>query len=76
MSAPRLGGVAGSDVAMDTRSGIWSPEDRQDGAEPTVLADALAPDRVARLIAWIVSAPPVVVVKEVTVTPLLEQEWP
>ncbi|KGH45251.1 short-chain dehydrogenase [Modestobacter caceresii] len=62
--------------AMDTSWGVWSPEDRQNGAEPNVPADALAPDQVARLIAWIASAPPDVVLNEVTVTPLLEQGWP
>ncbi|SNR91895.1 SDR family oxidoreductase [Blastococcus mobilis] len=62
--------------AMDTSWGVWSPEDRQDAAEPTVPADALAPEQVARLITWIAAAPQDVVLNEVTVTPLLEQGWP
>lgn len=62
--------------AMDTSWGVWSPEERQDGAEPTVPAEALAPDQVARLITWIATAPPDIVLNEVTVTPLLEQGWP
>ncbi|MEX2290909.1 MAG: SDR family NAD(P)-dependent oxidoreductase [Mycobacteriales bacterium] len=61
--------------AMDTSWGIWSPDDRGSG-EPTVPADALAPDQVARLITWIASAPADLVLNEVTVTPLLEQGWP
>ncbi len=62
--------------AMDTNWGVWSPGERHDGAEPAVPADALAPGQVARLITWIASAPPDVVLNEVTVTPLLEQGWP
>lgn len=62
--------------AMDTNWGVWSPEDRDAGVAPTVPADALAPDQVARLITWIATAPPDVVLNEVTVTPLLEQGWP
>ncbi|WP_448615095.1 SDR family oxidoreductase [Modestobacter sp. URMC 112] len=62
--------------AMDTSWGVWSPEDRRDGATPTVPADALAPEQVARLIAWIAAAPLDVVLNEVTVTPLLERGWP
>ena len=62
--------------AMDTSWGVWSPEDRDGGAEPTVPADALNPEQVARLIAFIATAPADVVLNEVTVTPLLEQGWP
>ena len=62
--------------AMDTSWGVWSPEDRADGAAPAVPADALSPDQVARLITWIAAAPPDVVLNEVTVTPLLEHGWP
>lgn len=62
--------------AMDTSWGVWSPEDRAAGARPTVPADALAPEQVARLITWIAAAPPDVVLNEVTVTPLLERGWP
>ncbi len=55
---------------------IWPDMVGRGGAAPTVPADALAPDQVARLIAWIAAAPPDVVLNEVTVTPLLEQGWP
>lgn len=62
--------------AMDTSRGMWFPENRRDGAKPTVPADALAPEQVARLITWIATAPPDVVLNEVTVTPLLGQGRP
>ncbi len=62
--------------AMDTSWGVWSPEDRRDAQERTVPADALPPEQVAQLIAWIAAAPPDLVLNEVTVTPLLEQGWP
>ena len=61
--------------AMDTSWGVWSPEDRGSAA-PTVPPEALPPEHVAQLIAWIAAAPPEVVLNEVTVTPLLEQGWP
>lgn len=58
--------------AMDTSWGVWSPEDR--GAAPsTESSDALPPQQVADLIAWIVAAPSDLVLNEVTVTPLREQ---
>ena len=62
--------------AMDTSWGVWSPEDRSSSAGTTPPAEALAPEQVARLIAWIAAAPQDVVLNEVTVTPLLEQGWP
>ena len=61
--------------AMDTSWGVWSPEDRGSG-QPTVPPDALAPEHVARLIAWIAAAPAGLVLNEVTVTPLQEKGWP
>lgn len=62
--------------AMDTSWGVWSPQDRTVTGSPSPPADALPPDQVARLITWIASAPPDVVLNEVTVTPLLENGWP
>ena len=62
--------------AMDTSWGLWTPEERSGDGAPTVPADALAPEQVARLITWIAAAPPDLVLNEVTVTPLLEQGWP
>lgn len=61
--------------AMDTSWGVWTPEDRGTG-QPTVPADALAPEQVADLIRWIAAAPADLVLNEVTVTPLLERGWP
>ena len=62
--------------AMDTSWGLWSPEERGGPGQPTEPADALPPQQVAELIAWIAAAPPGLVLNEVTVTPLLEQAWP
>ncbi len=61
--------------AMDTSWGIWSPEDRG-SAKSTVPADALPPQQVADLIVWIATAPPGLVLNEVTITPLHEEGWP
>ena len=62
--------------AMDTSWGAWTPEDRTGSDDRSSPADALPPDQVAHLIAWIAAAPADVVLNEVTVTPLLEQGWP
>lgn len=62
--------------AMDTSWGLWSPAERAGAGAPTVPDDALPPEQVGELIAWIVGAPPGLVLNEVTVTPLLEQGWP
>lgn len=63
--------------AMDTSWGAWSPEDRTDSPPKTpTTSEALPAEQVAQLITWIVSAPPGMVLNEVTVTPLLEQGWP
>ena len=61
--------------AMDTSWGVWTPEERG-SVSPTVPADALPPRQVADLIVWIATAPPDLVLNEVTVTPLEEQGWP
>ena len=61
--------------AMDSNWGVWSPQDRG-STTPTVPEDALPPQRVAELLVWMESAPPDVVLNEVTVTPLQEQGWP
>ncbi len=61
--------------AMDTSWGVWSPEDRG-SAKSTVPADALPPQQVADLIVWIATAPPGLVLNEVTITPLHEEGWP
>lgn len=63
--------------AMATHWGTFDPQER--GARtgrPQPEDEALAPDQVAELIAWITSAPPGLVLNEVTVTPLQEQGWP
>ncbi len=62
--------------AMDTSWGVWSPDERSGGGRPTVPPDALPPEQVAELIAWIAAAPPELVLNEVTVTPITEQGWP
>lgn len=61
--------------AMDTSWGLWSPGERGSG-QPAGPPDALPAEQVADLIAWMVAAPPGLVLNEVTVTPLLEQGWP
>lgn len=61
--------------AMDSNWGVWSPQDRGEAA-PTVPPEALPPEQVADLLVWMVSAPPDLVLNEVTVTPLTEQGWP
>jgi len=62
--------------AMDTSWGVWTPEDRTNSGPQAPSADALDPEHVARLILWIATAPPDVVVNEVTLTPLMERGWP
>ena len=65
--------------AMATSWGAWSPDDRDgSGAQPAdrPADEALPPDQVADLIAWIVAAPGGLVLNQVTVTPLHEQGWP
>jgi NAD(P)-dependent dehydrogenase (short-subunit alcohol dehydrogenase family) len=65
--------------AMATSWGLFDPGSRAadgsgDPAKPQ--SEALPPDQVADLIAWIVAAPDGLVLNQVTVTPLLEQGWP
>jgi NAD(P)-dependent dehydrogenase (short-subunit alcohol dehydrogenase family) len=65
--------------AMATSWGVWKPEERQtphgqQEAQPE--DEALPADRVAELIAWIVTAPSSLVLNQVTVTPLHERGWP
>ena len=60
---------------IDSNWGLWSPQSRGTTA-PETPAAALAPEQVAALLVWMASAPPDVVVNEVTVTPLHEQGWP
>ncbi|MCF6734944.1 SDR family oxidoreductase [Blastococcus sp. KM273129] len=63
--------------AMATSWGVWDPSARRpagvgDAPDPR---DALPPERVAELVAWLVQAPGELVLNEVTVTPLHEQGW-
>jgi NAD(P)-dependent dehydrogenase (short-subunit alcohol dehydrogenase family) len=64
--------------AMATSWGAWEPSDRAAGAGRPRQADdeALPPDQVADLVAWIVTAPSGLVLNQVTVTPLHEKGWP
>ena len=63
--------------AMATHWGSWSAEDRGDGepggADPR---EALPPERVAELIAWIATAPPEFALHEAIAAPLHEAGWP
>lgn len=66
--------------AMATSWGVWDPDERRTadpgGTDATSDADALPAGQVADLVAWILTAPPSLVLNEVTVTPLNEQGWP
>jgi NAD(P)-dependent dehydrogenase (short-subunit alcohol dehydrogenase family) len=65
--------------AMATSWGVWDPQGRHAGAPErgeTPESEALPADQVADLIAWIVAAPPGLVLNQVTVTPLHERGWP
>ena len=63
--------------AMATHWGTFAPDERDhgDGVDGRP-EDRLPPDTVASYIAWLVTAPPELVVNESTVTPLNEQGWP
>jgi NADP-dependent 3-hydroxy acid dehydrogenase YdfG len=61
---------------MATSWGAWDAEQRQDLHATHSPTTALAPREVARLITWICTAPPEVVVNEVIITPLEEAGWP
>lgn len=64
--------------AMATSWGLWGEAERGAAeSDPDRSAgESLPPEQVADLIAWIVAAPPGLVVPQVTVTPLLEHGWP
>ena len=62
--------------AMATQWGTWTPEERSDDRESARPREALAPEQVAQLIAWIATAPPHLVLDEAVVTPLDEHGYP
>ena len=62
--------------AMATHWGAWSAEKRDAQQRPGGSREALAPETVAALIAWIATAPPELVLDEAIVTPLDEQGYP
>ncbi len=64
--------------AMATSWGSWEPGERRaaDGGGPVDPTEALPPEQVADLVAWIYAAPTGLLLNQVTVTPLLEQGWP
>jgi NAD(P)-dependent dehydrogenase (short-subunit alcohol dehydrogenase family) len=62
--------------AMATHWGAWSPEERDAERRPSSPREALPPETVAAFIAWIVTAPPELVLDEAIVTPLDEQGYP
>jgi NAD(P)-dependent dehydrogenase (short-subunit alcohol dehydrogenase family) len=61
--------------AMATHWGTWSPADRD---QPSLAApeDALPPQDVADYIAWLVCAPPHLIVTEAVIAPIRERGWP
>ena len=64
--------------AMATSWGVFDPADRRASGTATEQPEdeALPPDQVADLIAWIVAAPGGLVLNQITVTPLHEKGWP
>jgi NADP-dependent 3-hydroxy acid dehydrogenase YdfG len=63
--------------AMATQWGTWSADERGSGESDAGSArEALPPEMVADLIAWIATAPPELVLNEAIVSPLEEQGWP
>jgi NADP-dependent 3-hydroxy acid dehydrogenase YdfG len=62
--------------AMATHWGTWSAEQRASAEPAGNPYEALPPERVAELIAWIATAPPELVLNEAIVSPLHEQGWP
>jgi NADP-dependent 3-hydroxy acid dehydrogenase YdfG len=62
--------------AMATHWGTWSADERRSDSPTPDPRAALPPDAVADFIAWIVTAPPELVLNEATVTPLDETGWP
>ena len=62
---------------MATSWGAWDAAGRHATTSRDHATDeALPPEHVADLIAWIAAAPPDLVLTQVTVTPLHEQDWP
>jgi NAD(P)-dependent dehydrogenase (short-subunit alcohol dehydrogenase family) len=61
---------------MATGWGAWDAEQRRDPRPEPPPTSALAPREVGRLITWICTSPPEVVLNEVVITPLLETGWP
>jgi NADP-dependent 3-hydroxy acid dehydrogenase YdfG len=63
--------------AMATHWGTWTADERGE-REPTPPSarEALLPEMVAELIAWIATAPPELVLNEAIVSPLNEEGWP
>jgi NAD(P)-dependent dehydrogenase (short-subunit alcohol dehydrogenase family) len=65
--------------AMDTSWGTWTANQRDHPGRPPSARpaeEALPPEQVAELIAWIAAAPPAMTMPQVIVTPLLERGWP
>jgi 3-oxoacyl-[acyl-carrier protein] reductase len=62
--------------AMATHWGTRSADERRSDTPNADPRRALPPDAVADFIAWIVTAPPELVLNEATVTPLDEAGWP
>jgi NADP-dependent 3-hydroxy acid dehydrogenase YdfG len=61
---------------MATNWGMWSSDERQEGAPAVPPTQALPPADVAALIVWIAAAPPELVLNEAVVSPLNEGGWP
>lgn len=62
---------------MATSWGSWEAARRQSSQRaPESAARALPPERIASLIVWLASAPPELVLNEITATPLEETGWP
>jgi NADP-dependent 3-hydroxy acid dehydrogenase YdfG len=62
--------------AMATHWGTWATEQRAAERRASSPREALPPESVAALIAWIATAPPELVLDETIVTPLDEQGYP
>jgi NAD(P)-dependent dehydrogenase (short-subunit alcohol dehydrogenase family) len=64
--------------AMDTSWGTWTGSQRHTPGQPSAppAEEALPPEHVADLIAWIAAAPPAMTLPQVIVTPLREHGWP
>jgi NAD(P)-dependent dehydrogenase (short-subunit alcohol dehydrogenase family) len=62
--------------AMATHWGAWSAEERDAERQVRSPSEALPPETIAGFIAWIVTAPPELVLDEAIVTPLNEERYP